>query len=60
MGSLTILPFSSFTENSSSIASLYTNHKQAEKETMETLPFTIASKKKSQNKPKQGGGERSQ
>lgn len=46
MGSLTILPFSSFTENSSSIASLYTNHKQAEKETMETLPFTIASKKK--------------
>lgn len=60
MGSLTVLLFSSFTENSSLTASLYTNHKQAEKETMETLPFTIASKKISQNKPKQGGGERSQ
>lgn len=45
MGSLTVLLFSSFTENSSLTASLYTNHKQAEKETMETLPFTIASKK---------------
>jgi hypothetical protein len=30
-----------------SLAFLYTNNKQTEKEYMETIPFTIASKKKS-------------
>jgi hypothetical protein len=31
-----------------SLAFLYTNNKQTEKEHMETIPFTIASKKKNQ------------
>jgi hypothetical protein len=31
-----------------SLACLYTNNKQSEKEYMETIPFTIASKKKKQ------------
>jgi hypothetical protein len=32
-----------------SLACLYTNNKQSEKEYMETIPFTIASKKKKAN-----------
>jgi hypothetical protein len=32
-----------------SLAFLYTNNKQTEKEYMETIPFTIASKKKKSN-----------
>jgi hypothetical protein len=37
-----------------SLAFLYTNNEQIEKEYMETIPFTIASKKKSSSKHNKG------